>query len=93
MDCQTARQPAVPFLGVLKRHPIGPFTAEGLNEPLRLAVGSGRGGPGADVPEPQDAAGPAERFGDVGQPAARCPRRHEPCRDRLRRTALAGGSR
>lgn len=38
MDRQTARQPAVSFLAVLKRHPIGPLTAEGLNEPLRLPL-------------------------------------------------------
>ena len=67
IDRQVAGQPAVPFLGVLERHPISPLTAEGLDEPLGLAVGPGRVGPGADVPEANSAAGLAERLGDVGR--------------------------
>jgi len=66
IDRQVARQPAVSFLGVLEGHGVGPLPAEGLNETLRLAVGSGRVGPGADVPQTQDAAGLGERPGDVG---------------------------
>ena len=67
IDRQVARQPAVPFLGVLEGHGVGPLTAEGLNEPLRLAVGSGRVGPGADVAQTQSLAGLGERPGDVGR--------------------------
>ena len=67
IDRQVAGQPAVPFLGVLERHPISPQTAEGLDEPLGLAVGSGRVGPGADVPEAKGAAGLGERLEDIGR--------------------------
>ena len=41
--------------------------AEGLDEPLGLAVGSGRVGPGADVPEAKGAAGLGEHLGDIGR--------------------------
>jgi hypothetical protein len=51
----------------LKRHGICPFPAERLDESLGLAVGSGRVGPGADVPQTQGAAGLGKRFGDVGR--------------------------
>lgn len=39
MDRQVTGQPGVPLLGVLERHRIGPFLAEGLDKPLGLAVG------------------------------------------------------
>ncbi len=51
IDRQVSRQPGVSLLGVLERHGVGPFLAEGLNEPLGLAVGPWRVGPGADVLE------------------------------------------
>jgi len=59
------REPAVAFLKVLQRHRIGPLPVEDLNEPFGLAVGSGRVGPGADVPQTQRAAGLGKRFGDL----------------------------
>jgi len=59
---QVAGQPAVALLGVREGHGIGPFLAEGLDEPLGLPVGSGGVGPGADVPQPQGAAGLGKRF-------------------------------
>lgn len=46
VDRQVARQPAVPFLGVLERHAASPLTAEGLDEPFGLFVRLGREGPG-----------------------------------------------
>jgi hypothetical protein len=46
IDRQVAGQPTVSFLGVLERHPVGPFPVEGLNESLGFAVGSGPVGPG-----------------------------------------------
>ena len=66
MDAQVAGQPTVPFLGVLEGHGVGPFLAEGLDEPLGLAVGSGRVRPGSHVPQPVDMASLGERLGDVG---------------------------
>jgi len=66
IDRQVARQPAFPLFRVREGHGIGPFLAECLNEPLSLAVCSGRVGPGADVPQPEDTASPGERLGDVG---------------------------
>jgi hypothetical protein len=42
------------------------FLTEGLNEPLRFAVGSGSVGPCADLREAQGAAGLGERLGDIG---------------------------
>jgi hypothetical protein len=62
IDRQVAGQPAVPFLGVLEGHGVGPLAAEGLNEALRFAVGSGRVGPGADVPKSQGVASLGERL-------------------------------
>ncbi len=56
IDRQVTGQPTVAFLGVLERHPVGPFPAEGLNESLGFAVGAGRVGPGADVLEAQGLA-------------------------------------
>lgn len=44
MDRQVAGQSAVPFLGVLEGHRVGPLPGEGLNESLRHAVGSERVG-------------------------------------------------
>ena len=67
IDRQIAAQPAVSLLRVWDGHGIGPFLAEGLDKALGLAVGSGRVGPGADVPQPQGLAGPGERLGDVGR--------------------------
>ena len=48
IDRQVSRQPGVSQLGVLERYGVGPFVAEGLNEPFGLAVGPWRVGPGAD---------------------------------------------
>ena len=53
---QVTGQPTVASLGLLERHPVGPFPAEGLNEALGFAVGAGRVGPGADVLEVQGLA-------------------------------------
>jgi len=51
IDRYITRQPSVPLLGVLERHRIGPFLAEGLDKALGLAVGAWRVGPCADVLE------------------------------------------
>ena len=67
IDRQVSRQPGVSLLGVLKRHGVGPFLAEGLNEPLGLAVGPWRVGPGADVLQLEGAAGFGKGLGDVGR--------------------------
>jgi hypothetical protein len=56
LDRQLAGQPTVAFLGVLERHSIGPFPAEGLNKSLGYAVGAGGVGPGPDVIEAQSLA-------------------------------------
>lgn len=48
IDRQVAGQPAVPFIGVLVRHGVGPLPTQRQDEPLSLAVGPGRVGPGAD---------------------------------------------
>jgi len=48
IDRQVTRQPSFPLLGVLERHRIGPFLAEGLDKPLGLAVGARRVGPGSN---------------------------------------------
>jgi hypothetical protein len=66
IDRQIAWQPPVALLGVRVGHGVGPLLAQGLNEPLRLAVGAGRVGLGADVPEAQGAAALGERVGDIG---------------------------
>ena len=60
IDRQVSRQPGVSLLGVLERHRISPFLAEVLDAPLVLA-------PGADVLEPQNAAGLVKRLGGVGR--------------------------
>lgn len=79
-DRQVARQPAVPLFRARKGHGVGLFLAGGLDQPLGLAVGSGRVGPGADVPQPQSAASHSERLGDVsGSVVAHYP----PALDRL----------
>ena len=49
IDRQVAGQPAVAFFRVREGHGVGPLLAEGLDESLGLAVGSGRVRPGADV--------------------------------------------
>jgi len=67
---QVARHTAVPLFGVRDGHGIGLFLAEGLDEPLGLAVGSGCVGPGADVPPPEVTASLGERLGDVCRPVA-----------------------
>jgi len=67
IDRQVTGQPGVPLLGVLERHRIGPFLAERLDEPLGLAVGARRVGPGADVLELEDAASLGKGLGDVGR--------------------------
>ncbi len=59
IDRPVGGQPLVAFLGFLERHSVGPFPAEGLDEPLGFAVGSRGVGPGADVLEAQGLA----RFG------------------------------
>jgi len=66
LDRQVASQPAVPLLRVLEGQGIGPLPAERLDESFRLAVGSGRVRPSADVPQPQNAAGLGKSLGDVG---------------------------
>ncbi len=43
IDRQVTRQPMVAFLRVLEGHSVGPFPAEGLNEPIGLAIGPGHG--------------------------------------------------
>jgi len=86
IDRQVAGQPVISLIGVLVGHRVGPFPAERLDEPLSFAVGSGRVGPAADVPEPQGAAGLGERLGDVGRtvvahhPSALDPLTVEPCK-------------
>jgi hypothetical protein len=67
IDRQAARQPPVAFLRVLEGHRVALFPAEGLDKALGLAVGAGRDGPCADVPEAKGAAGLGESFGDVGR--------------------------
>ena len=67
IDRQVAGQPAVALLRVCKGHGVGPFPAERLDESLCLPVGSGRVGPGADVPQAQGPAGLGKRFGDIGR--------------------------
>lgn len=49
IDRQVAGQPAVALVGILEGHGVGPLAAEGLDEPLGLAVGSGCVRPRADV--------------------------------------------
>ena len=71
----------VALLGVRVGHGVGPLLAQGLNEPLRLAVGAGRVGPGADVPEAHVAAGLGERLGDIGVAVVA---HHPPAVDALR---------
>ena len=67
IDRQVSRQQGVSLLGILKRHGVGPFLAEGLNEPLGLAVGPWRVGLGADVLQLEGAAGFGKGLGDVGR--------------------------
>jgi hypothetical protein len=67
MDRQVPRQPAVPLLGVLERHGVGPLPAERLDELLCLAVRLRGVGPGTDVPQAQSPAGLGERPGEVGR--------------------------
>ena len=67
IDPEVAGQPAGPLLRVREGHGVGPLPAQCLDEPLGLAVGSGRVGPGADVLQAQGAAGLGERLGDVGR--------------------------
>ncbi len=68
IDRQLAGQPAVALLRIWDRHGVGPLAAESLDEPLSLAVGSGRVGPGADVPQLEDMASLGQRFVDVCRP-------------------------
>ena len=67
IDPQVSREPGVSLLGVLDQHGISPFLAEGLDEPLGLAVGTWRVRPGAIVLELKDAAGFGKGLGDVGR--------------------------
>jgi len=67
IDRQVAGQSAFALLGVREGHGVGPLLAEGLDETLGHPVGSGGVGPGANVPQPQGAAGFGKRFGDVGR--------------------------
>lgn len=67
IDRQVTRQPGVSLLGVLERHRIGPFLAEGLDEPLRLAIGAWRVEPGADVLEVKGPASLGKGLGDMGR--------------------------
>ena len=61
IEPQIARKPALPLLGGLKGHPIGPFPAQGLDEPLGFAVGAGRVWLGPDRLEIESPAGLAPR--------------------------------
>ena len=65
MNPQVSRQQGTSLLGVLERHGVGPFLAEGLSEPLGLAVGTWHVEQGADVRK--DAAGFGKGLGDVGR--------------------------
>jgi len=65
IEQEVLRQAPVPLLRVLERHGVAPLPSEGLDEPLCLAVGSGRVRPGANVPQPVGATGLGERPGDV----------------------------
>ena len=56
IDRKIPGQPEISLDGVLEGHCVRPLLAEGLNEPLGLAVGTWRVGPDADVPELEDAA-------------------------------------
>jgi len=67
IDRQVEGQPAVPFLGVLGGHGVGPLAGNGLNEPLLLAVGAGPIGPGADQQQPQGMVSLVECPGRVGR--------------------------
>ncbi len=61
-----AGQPAVALLGARVGHGVALLAAEGLCEPLCIAVGSWRVLPGAGVSEVQGAAGLSERLGGKG---------------------------
>jgi hypothetical protein len=52
-----SRAALVTFLRVLERHSVGPFPAQGLDEPLGFAIGARGVGPGADVFEAQGPPG------------------------------------
>ena len=52
---------------VLEQHRIGPFFAEGLDEPLGLTVGARCVGPGAYVLELEGAAGLDKGLEDTGR--------------------------
>ncbi len=66
IDRQVTRQPAVPLVGVLEGHGVGPFPAQGLDKSLGLAVGAGRVGPGSDMAQSQGAASLGKGIGDIG---------------------------
>ncbi len=56
IDRQVTGHPLVALAGVLERHSVGPFPAEGLDEPLGLAVGAWGVGPGANLLDAQHPA-------------------------------------
>jgi len=62
IDRKVEGPPAVALLGVQEGHGMGPFLAEGLDEPLGRPVGSGGVELGADVPQPPGAAGLGKRI-------------------------------
>lgn len=66
IDPQIPRQPAVPLLGGLVRHDVGPFRQESFDETLGLAVGLWRIGLGADGFQIQCPTGLSPVAGAVG---------------------------
>ena len=52
IDQHIAGQAPLARLGARVSNGLSPLLAQDLNEPLRFAVGAGRVGPGADVPQP-----------------------------------------
>lgn len=71
IERQLARKPAVSLLGGLEGHGIGPLGQEGLDEPLRLAVGPRYVGPGADGLEIHGGAGLPPFAGAEGRTVVR----------------------
>lgn len=68
IDRQISREPLGPLLQVLEGHGLSPLPAEGLDQSIGLAVGTGRVGPGANVTELQGLASVGELVGNAGRP-------------------------
>lgn len=77
-----------------ERDGVGPFTQQGLEETLGLAVGFRRVGPGADVPDAQHPERLGEQLGGVGGPlsvitrSTRMPRAQKQRRARMRKPVI-----